>query len=84
MGHRYLKEVVKMQFPELQARAAAAEAEAAAREVRSSAKRACEAVLRCALQMKCIQVMLPRPVYRGSVFHAHDLLLCDLNQSRGK
>lgn len=34
MGHSYLKKVVKMRFPELRARAAAREAEAAARQVR--------------------------------------------------
>ena len=33
MGHDYLKNVVKLKFPELRARAAAAEAQAQAREV---------------------------------------------------
>jgi len=33
LGVRYLKDVLKMKFPELRARAAAAEAEARAREV---------------------------------------------------
>lgn len=39
LGHRYLKENLKMQFPEIRARAAAREAEAAARQVSHAAVR---------------------------------------------
>ena len=47
LGVRYLKDVLKMQFPELRARAAAAEAEARRREVRLLSYLAAESVRPC-------------------------------------